>query len=152
MEILEERRLANGLTVTVYDRSKKIAGDRWLVKILCEAKFPVDDDFFARPAEPDRQLLAEVRARMAGVVTFAVVKERNFIDDAEREPTLNAMVEQVAANMVEYFANPKFPEKLFFRKYEELRQACLIERHYRRGAVVPEDDEGPADFSACFRD
>ena len=152
MEILEERQLANGLTVTVYDQSKKIAGDRWLVKICCEARIPVSEDFFSRHPESDPKVLAEVQAKMDGHVTFTVSKERNFVDDAEKEGILSAMVEQVSAHMVDYLANPKFPEKLFFSKYQELKQTCLVDRQYRMNAVVDEDDEGPADFSACFKD
>ncbi len=151
MEKLEERRLANGLAVAVWDLSKKIAGDRWLVKIHCQTLIPVAEEFFLRLQEADSGLLEEVRARMGEQVAFDVIKERNFVDEAEKDAILKAMVEQVSGNMVRYLANPKFPEKFFSSKYEELRKACLVERHYRAQGEEDEE-EGPADFSSCFRE
>jgi len=152
MEIIDEQQLANGMTVKVYDQSKKIAGDRWLVKIFCEATIPVAEDFFSRLAEADTALLSAVREKMAGFMSFGVAKEKNFIDAAEKDSALRAMVEQVSANMLAYLANQKFPEKLFVRRYEELKAACQIERYYSSISAAEDDDDGPADFSSCFKD
>ena len=155
MEILEQRKLENNMTVTVHDQSKKMAGDRWLIKIVCEAELPVDEEFFSRLPEEDIELQAEVREIMAGSVLFSVAKERTFVAETERVALVERMVEEIMANMVTYLNRPEFPERLFASKYRELREACATARHYRsleendNGGNV---DEGPADFSACFKD
>lgn len=155
MEILEQRKLDNTMTVTVYDQSKKMAGDRWLIKIICEAELPVDEEFFARVDEADLALQAEVREAMGGSLTFAVTKERTFVAESEREALVERMVAEIMTNMLDYLNRPDFPERLFARKYVEIREACATARHYRSLAEAEkdgDDDEGPADFSACFKD
>ena len=155
MDIIEQRSLENNMTLTVYDQSKKMAGDRWLIKIICEAELPVDEGFFSRVDEADFALQAEVREMMAGSVTFSAVKERTFIAETERAALVELMVADILTNMITYMNKPEFPEKLFARKYEEIRTACSTARHYRG---LPnedrdgDDDVGPADFSACFKD
>ncbi len=155
MEIIEQRSLANNMTLTVYDQSKKMAGDRWLIKIICEAELPVGEEFFSRMPETDLALQAEVREAMAGSVKFSATKERTFIAETERASLVELMVADILTNMVTYMNRPEFPEKLFARKYEEIRLACSTARHYRS---LPDedrdgnDDVGPADFSACFKD
>jgi hypothetical protein len=155
MDIIEQRRLENNMTLTVHDQSKKMAGDRWLIKIVCEAEIPVDEGFFARVAEDDLELRAEVREAMAGSVRFSVTKERTFVAETERAALVERMVTEIMDNMVTYLNRPEFPDKLFARKYAELREGCATARHYRN---LPDenpdggDDEGPADFSACFKE
>jgi len=155
MDIIEQCRLENNMTLTVSDQSKKMAGDRWLIKIICEAEIPVDEGFFSRVVEEDLDLQAEVREAMAGSIRFSVTKERTFIAETERAALVELMVADILTNMITYMNKPEFPEKLFARKYEEIRLACSTARHYRS---LPDkdrdgdDDVGPADFSACFKD
>ncbi|OGQ87798.1 MAG: hypothetical protein A2512_09105 [Deltaproteobacteria bacterium RIFOXYD12_FULL_56_24] len=156
MKIIEQRNLENNMTLTVYDQSKKMVGDRWLIKIICEADLPVADEFFSRLPEADLALQEEVREKMAGSVKFSATKERTFVAENERAALVEGMVADILTNMVTYLNKPGFPEKLFARKYEEMRKACETARHYRR--LQDEDrggDEGeeePADFSACFKE
>jgi len=156
MEIIEQRSLENNMTLTVYDQSKKMAGDRWLVKIICEAELPVDDVFFSRLPEADSDLQAEIREKMAGSVKFSATKERTFIAESERAALVELMVADILTNMVTYLNKPGFPGKLFARKYEEMRKACDTARHYRRlqdaDGGGDDADAGPSDFSACFKE
>lgn len=155
MNIIEQRSLENSMTLTVYDQSKKMVGDRWLIKIVCEAELPVDEGFFSRLPEADLDLQAEVRESMAGSVRFSVVKEKTFVAETERVALVDLMVAEIMTNMVTYLNRPEFPERLFARRYEEVRKACDTARHYRslRDADPDGDeDEGPMDFSACFKD
>jgi len=155
MDIIEQRRLENNMTLTVHDQSKTMAGDRWLIKIVCEAKIPVDEGFFARVPEDDPDLQAEIREALGGSLTFSVIKERTFVADTERAALVERMVAEIMGNMVTYLNKPEFPDRLFARKYAELREGCVTARHYR--GLRDEDpdgdgDEGPADFSACFKE
>jgi len=155
MDIIEQRSLENNMTLTVYDQSKRMAGDRWLIKIICEAELPVDEGFFSRLDEADLALQAEVREMMAGSVKFSAVKERTFVAETERAALVERMVADILTNMVTYLNKPGFPEKLFARKYAELRKTCDTARHYRRlqdDDCDGRDEEGPVDFSACFKD
>ncbi|HIJ91243.1 MAG: hypothetical protein OEV89_11145 [Desulfobulbaceae bacterium] len=154
MDIIEQRTLGNNMTLTVYDQSKKMAGDRWLIKIICEAELPVDEEFFSLLSEDDLALQAEIREAMAGSVKFSATKERTFVAETERASMVECMVADILSNMVTYLNRPEFPAKLFARKYEELRMACSTARHYRglpNEEHEMDGDDGPADFSACFK-
>lgn len=155
MDILEQRRLENNMTLTVYDQSKIMAGDRWLIKVICEAEIPVGEEFFARVSEADGELQAEVCEAMAGSVKFSVAKEKTFVAEAERVALIELMVTEIMTNMVGYLNRPEFPEKLFFKRYDEFREKCATARHYRGLENEDRDgdgDEGPADFSSCFKE
>jgi hypothetical protein len=156
MDIIEQRVLENNMTLTVYDQSKKMVGDRWLIKIVCEVEIPVGEDFFSRIPETDLDLQAAIRESMAGSVRFSVVKEKTFVAETERLSLVDLMTRQIQENMVTYLNRPEFPERLFARRYGEIRTACDTARHYRNlldaGHDGDDTDTGPSDFSACFKD
>ncbi|MFZ5775644.1 MAG: hypothetical protein ACOY3Z_09200 [Thermodesulfobacteriota bacterium] len=153
MNILAEQKLENGAFLLVEDRSRKIAGDRWLSKVSCRAIIPLAEACDSLPADlDDPALRAEVLARLGQEIVFSLDKERNFVDEKEHPEVLRKMVEDVFANMRAYLATPSFPEKLLRKRYEEARQACLIERQYASLPQSGDEDDGPADFSSCFRD
>lgn len=152
MKPIEQKKLTNGCTLTIWDQSRNIAVDRWLVKIRCETEVPVREEFFSGIEEGDPELLRKVRGRLGGSLIFSTEKERNFIDEAEKDRILNLLVDQACDAMLVYLANPKFPEKMFKKRFLELKNRCLNDSHSRSLNPAVEDDEGPADFSACFQD
>ena len=151
MQLIKEQKLANGLTLSFIDCSKCVAADRWLVKMQGEVKFPLADVVWPEDAGDDPELLALIKERLGESISFILSKERNFIDADEKEALLGELVAQVEDNLVGYLSDPSFPEKLLARQYEEMRQQCLQERQQVYSSVDDEDD-GPTDFSACFRD
>jgi hypothetical protein len=156
MDIIEQRVLENEMILTVYDQSKKMVGDRWLIRIVCEVTIPVDEDFFSRIPEADLDLQEEIRASMAGSVKFSVVKEKTFVAETERFSLVDLMTRQIRENMITYLNRPEFPKRLFIRRYGEFRTACDTARHYRylqeANHAGDDPDAGPTDFSACFKD
>jgi hypothetical protein len=151
MELIERRELAGGMVVMIHDESKPVAGDRWLVRIRCEATMPLPLECARDLREEDPDLKAMVLARLGETLAFVAVKERNFIDDREKEGILAGMVESVRQNVLTYLMSPRFPARLFASRYAELRANCLIERQYLGLPAAHDEDEGPADFSALFR-
>ncbi len=151
MELIERIEPADGMVVTIHDESKRVAGDRWLVKIRCEATMPLPRSCVEALVEEDGALKAAVLARLGDRLTFAVVKERNFIDAREKEAVLTGLVDNVRQNVLGYLASPNFPGRLFANRYAKLRESCLLERHYQGLPKADEEEPGPADFSALFR-
>ena len=153
-EILSRRTLANGMELIVADHSRRVAGDRWLVRLVWQAVIPVAEEFMARLPPEEPEVLAAVRARLGDSITFTLARERNFVADADRAALVAALLHDGLANMLSYLNSPSFPEKLFSRRYGEEKKAWLMER-CRGGAAEgggDDEDQAPADFSACFRD
>ncbi len=139
------------MALTFYDCSRPVAADRWHVEIRAELVAPLAEELWQGVAEEDQALLGAVRERMGRAAELHLVRERNFVDGAGREAIVADLMGQLEENLGRYLVDPSFPRRLFVRRYEELREQCLLAR---RAAPVndEEDDDGPADFSHCFRD
>ena len=124
--IIERQRLENGMELVLYDRSRIMVGDRWVVDLHCEAFIPINDSYWDAVAAEDPQHLAAIKGMLGGELVFSSHKKRNFVAAAEREKVFQEMVQQVYDGMLEYLKKPNFPQRLFKKKYDEVRRKILI--------------------------
>jgi hypothetical protein len=150
MNILSRQTLANGMELIVVDHSRKVAGDRWQIRLVWQAAMPVAAEFFAGLAGEDPAFLAVLREKIGDRLTFSLAREKNFVAEADKGARVEALLQEGLANMLSYFNAPRFPERIFFLRCEEERRAWQLARHYQT-AAEGEEDGGPVDFSACFR-
>ncbi|MFP3984387.1 MAG: hypothetical protein ACLFV2_11965 [Desulfurivibrionaceae bacterium] len=153
--LLENLELANNLSVSMYDLSRKVAGDRWLIKIKCIAATGLPEKFFKKKleAEDDPGLVEDIKEKFGGNLSFEMSRELNFVDENDKEGATVFLMDSLRKNSIDYMGRKSFVDKLLAKKYEEFRQEILTRRAL--GLTEQEDDdedEGPADFSACFRD
>lgn len=150
-EILLQTTFANGIRVTLSDCSRRVAADRWLIKIRCSAVAPFSSSSLAGLDDP--RLAAALDEKFGGGIEYRLQRERNFVDEQEREAVRDEMVRQLEENAFGYMADAGFPVRLAVKKIEEFRRKYEVARHYEALAADEEEEEsGPADFSACFRD
>lgn len=152
MKQIDQRTLSNGFILKVFDLSRHVAADRWLVKIRCEAEIPVLDNFCTSLNVDDQELAAAVHVMIGKFMTYAIERERNFIDEAAKDQVLQELIQQALDVQLNYLESPTFPEKLYKNRYMEFRGKCISDRYYAQQKPQDEDDDGPADFSACFQD
>lgn len=151
METITTERLANNLDIVITDQSRLIAADRWYVKIVCEVILPLVDEHFADCAEAEPDLFARIRQRMGHELKMELVQERNFVDAGVREEVGRELLARISGNITSYLAAAPFPARFFAVRYAEAKKACLAD--LARDIDEPEEEDGgPADFSACFRD
>lgn len=144
-----EKELANGMTATYLDESKKLAADRWLVKFRCRIAMPLQPWMLNDLAADDPQL-SFCRQQFEGCLAHEVVMERNFIDVADKAQVMADMIERLEDTVLVYLSKEAFVRQLFASKLAEFRQRYAQQGWSERlaeGAEIPE----PADFSACFR-
>ncbi len=115
-KIIKEKRMENGLTLAVHDRSRKIAGDRWLVKITAEIKIPVKDVMAGQDA-PSNPGVEKITELLGDEVAYEYQDERNFVDDSEKEAVLNEMLDSYMNSSFAYLSNPEFPRRVILREY-----------------------------------
>ncbi len=147
---LEDEQLANGVVVRFYDESRRVAGDRWQVKVRYDAIVSVSETFWSLVSgEPE--FIEEIRAALGAEIVLTNVNERNFISVEEKEALVADIVSRARENIFGYLAAPGFPEHYFKRCFKVAREE--IERK-RREVWVPdnEDIEEPVDFSHLFSD
>jgi hypothetical protein len=150
-KLLEEE-FNNRMVLGLYDHSRRIAGDRWVIRLHGEARISLNPDFFNQVPEEDPELLRVVRERLGSELIFTLGRERNFISEEEKGAVMAEMLTRIHENLMTYLKHPSFPEKLFRKQYEEQRKKALLERELSLAAQEEEEEEGPADFSFYFQD
>ena len=147
---LEDEQLANGVLVRFYDESRRVAGDRWQVKVRYDAVVSVSETFWSL-VNGEPELIEEIRAALGAEIVLTNVNERNFISAEEKETLVAEIVSQAQKNIFGYLADPVFPERYFKRCFKE---ACEEIKRKKRDVWVPdnEDIEEPIDFSHLFSD
>lgn len=151
MQLLKKKQLANGLTLSFFDCSRQLVTDRWFVKMRGEVKLPVAGADWPDCDSDDPELIAMVKEQLGDSVTLLLDRERNFVDADDKDAVVDQLIDQIEENLVGYLSDPSFPQKLFARQYDRIHKQCVLARQQLQSPVADEDD-GPADFSACFRD
>jgi hypothetical protein len=147
MEIIEEKVLANGALLSIVDESKKIAGDRWCIKLRCLTTISWAewmDQYVAEEADP-----YEVVRKSLEPITHEIVKERNFIAQSEKDQIIAEMLASLQDNVEHYLASPNFTKNCFLKHLQEWREAQKMMSMMK--AEETSDGDEPADFSGCFR-
>lgn len=150
-KLIESRTLDNGITVSIFDLGKQVATDRWYVKILCRLELPVADDRLGAAGLHGSELEA-FRERFNGVLVHEFAKERHFVDDQVKDEVVAGIVGTLNKNSMDYVAHPVFADNLVQQKVEMVKQELKVRRELDMVEQDIDDTEGPADFSACFRD
>lgn len=143
------KNLANGVTITCQDESKKLAADRWLVKFRYRAAIPLQGWMLEALSGSDPQT-AYCREQLSDGLVHEFVMERNFIDQAEKDRLLADIIERHEEAVLGYLSKEAFVRRLF-----EVQLAEVSQRYAQLGWKERTDDgheaPEPADFSACFR-
>ncbi len=114
---IEKIKLDNGLTLELYDRSRGVAGDRWLVCFVARLEVGLKQEYFKGPLTPDVPF-EDIRKAVGDKVHYHHEKTRNFIAEAKKDEVFRGLKERfLEANLV-YLSSPAFPLKLILRQYQ----------------------------------
>ncbi len=119
-KLIDKIKLGNGLTLEVYDRSRLVAGDRWLVSFVACIDIEVKPEYFE---SMDTQGLAfeDIRAAVGEKVSYRNEKTRNFIAEPEKDEVFRGLKERFLDASLGYLSSPDFPRKLILREYQEAK-------------------------------
>ena len=151
-KILYSEVCGNGLEITVFDMSRKIAGDRWLVRIKCiiESR-PLNTSL--KFSSPEVRLPEQEKgmAESEEKVSKLLFRERNFVDAREREDAVAALLEQLQIKIFPYLRTQSAVQKLLALK-NRAQQEQSVQTDADNLFAHLDRDEGPADFSSLFRE
>ena len=154
-KLITNRSLDNGMDLHYFDSSKRMAGDRWLVRLQCKSAFPVLNFYYNQYHHIEPELFDALKEKMGESVSFEITKERTFVPEQDKDTVLHELIEQADSTISSYLNTPQFSEKVFIQQVEKVMQQLETERAMRsltnRNSQL-EEDEGPADFSHCFND
>jgi len=111
--------LDNGLSLEFWDRSRPMAGDRWLVVLEARIAIPVGaatlpSDLMGQEAEISRALGPEI--------IFSQMDERIFIAADEYPATLKAIEARLLALAPSYLGHPEFPSRFIQKRFREFQE------------------------------
>ena len=125
--LIENMRLENGLILRMFDLSRHVAGDRWLVSFEARIEVEVKPQYFTannKSAVP----FENIRAVVGEKGTYRYKKERNFIDGKQKDEVLNGLKERFLATSLGYLSSPKFPLKLILRRYQDAYSRMFLRK------------------------
>lgn len=130
--LMKRMELSNGLKLDFYDISRKLAGDRWYVGMVARIDIPLTDWLLTN------QLLSnysveEVRNALGETVRFQEKRERHYIDEREKDPLLQIMMDSFIKSTLNYYSHSDFPVKYVLKEFK----AHLKQQAWRRN-----DDRG----------
>ncbi len=113
--------LPNDLVLELYDYSRRVAGDRWFVGLLSRISIDVSEEDFASVAQ-DQGLYEEFIRDQGQTICFEMRKERNFIDQREKDRAFKQLLDELKQHALSYMGHRSFARgfiKQRVRDFEE---------------------------------
>ena len=124
--LIETITLPNGLILELWDKSRPIAGDRWLISLLAKVEVPVLPEYFST-LENSEQAYSDLLAAYGDPLIFTQEKNRHFVDEKETKDVLAGICQRFKDNLLSYLGNPRFASLYVMKKYGDLQ-----DRQYSR--------------------
>lgn len=118
-KLIESIPLENGLTLEIKDYSRKVATDRWLIKLVACMKIDVTDTGFSDKL-PQPAPLDQLRTKLGDRIQHEYQVERNFVDVKDKESVLNQMHTGILIKK-DYYSHPDFGTRCIIKEYASRR-------------------------------
>ena len=126
--LVDRMRLDNGLVLEMYDRSRPVAGDRWMIAFEARIEVVVKHELISDLTTPDPSF-EDLHRVLGDKAVYRYKKVRNFIDARQKDEVFTALKEHFIRTSLGYLSSAHFPQKLLLRKYFDAQHA---ERMWRR--------------------
>lgn len=98
--------LENGLTLEILDRSRTLAGDRWLVHLTGRIRIPLEDGLLDDPRALDR-----LKQAHGDVLEYRTDLKRHFVKPDDKERILQAFEHILLTEKGPYLKHPDFARR-----------------------------------------
>jgi len=114
---MEQEKMANGLDLHLMDASRKLIGDRWLVRFMARVQVPVSAEIL--PKEQLTESVKDMKNTLGDSVTYEYVSERNFIDVDEKEKIFREEKASFMEKVYPYLNRNDFPVRFVLSQYRK---------------------------------
>jgi hypothetical protein len=124
-ELIDKIELDNGLTLEIHDRSRKVAGDRWLVSFEARIDVEVKPEYFQGEAGA-KPAFDAIHKAVGDKVTYSFEKSRSFIAATEKSEVLEGLKERFLTTTRPYFSSADFPRNIILSEYKAAQEAYKL--------------------------
>ena len=118
--------LENGLQLNVYDASRKLVGDRWLVSLVVRMDVPVTEVLKKNGRQPTESV-DEIKDVLGDSVLFEKIREKIFVDTAAKETVFKELCDVFLNSSLNYLSKEIFPKQYILKTYkEEVKKKSLL--------------------------
>ena len=117
--------LENGLQLNLYDGSRKLAGDRWLVSLIVRMDVPVTEALKKNGRE-STESIDEIKGMLGDSVMFEKKREKIFIDKTEKETVFKELCDMFLNSSLNYLSKEIFPKQYILKTYKEEVKKSLL--------------------------
>ena len=118
--LIETVTLPNGLILELWDQSRPMAGDRWLISLLAKMEVPVLLEHFST-LDNGEQAYRDLLAAYGDPLVFTQEKTRHFVDEKDTKDVLAGLCQRFKDNLLSYLGNPRFASLYVMKKYGDLQ-------------------------------
>ena len=115
---LDGHDLDNGLRLEILDDSRRMASDRWRIRLVIRVPIDVAAHYQGPVAEKEPELDALTRTLGSGVV-YERIHERVFVEDTLKEDVIRSLTETFLKDVAPYIGGVDFPRKYILKCYRE---------------------------------
>jgi hypothetical protein len=118
--------LENGLQLNVYDASRKLVGDRWLVSLIIRMDVPVAGALKKNNRE-SMENIDEIKDILGNSVLFEKKREKIFVDTDKKEIVFKELYDTFLNSSLNYLSKEIFPKQYILKMYkEEMKKKSLL--------------------------
>jgi hypothetical protein len=118
--------LENGLQLNIYDASRKLVGDRWLVSLIVRMDVPVTETLKKDSRQPIGNI-NEIKNILGDSVLFEKKRDKNFVDAAAKETVFKELCDVFLNSLLNYLSKDIFPKQYVLKTYkEEVKKISLL--------------------------
>ena len=110
--------LENGMQLNIFDGSRKLAGDRWLVTMIARIEIPVSE-VLIQNGQQAKESVNEIKKVLGEKVLFEQKRERIFVDETDKETIFEEVYDIFLNSTFTYLSTEEFPKRYVLKKYRE---------------------------------
>ena len=119
--------LKNGLQLKIYDASRTMAGDRWLVSLIARMEIPITKVLEKSDSLP-KEKENDIKDVLGERVIFEQKRERIFVDIKEKDSVFQEMNDLFLSSSLDYLSRETFPKQFILKTYKEkMKKASLYQ-------------------------
>ena len=116
---IETIKLDNGFELCIWDQSRILAGDRWLIRFEALMDIPIHEKFVSETENRDSILLL-LRQRYGDRVQYRYNMERHFVSEDMKTSLFNDFMRSVREVVAPYLSRSDIAEKILLARYRDL--------------------------------